>query len=321
MKRVHRITPTGVPRLPSLRRALLATCLLPVVATPGGARAQALPGDDEAPPGARWFPVSSVVAPLLAAPREVRLGGGFISTERDIEDSIDGRNLEAQVAIGVPIPVVRFQDEAPGRPAIDLGFEVGVFSRFFMESMEKELINTDYRVGVPLGIRHGMWEARLTVLHVSSHVGDDYLDDNPQAVFQVSREGLELLIGARPGADFRLYAGGDLNLGRSDDYTGGGSADDPYITFTTVEKWALRFGAEWDPGRQEGRAIAPFAAADFEVNEFTERIATYVTAGVSFRIEGVRLLLDAELHDGPSPMGQFRTVDESWLGVNLTVQL
>ncbi len=294
---------------------LLALLPVPLLAQEGSGDA-----DDD---GSRtdWFPGEFVVAPLRAAPLEVRLGGGLIVTDRDIDDSIDGSNLEAQVAVGVRIPVVRFQDEAPGRPAIDLGFEVGVSSRFFMESIEKEQIGTDYRVGVPLGIRYGMWDVRLTLLHVSSHFGDDYLDDNPQPVFQVSREGLELLLGIRPGFDGRLYLGGDLNLGRSEDFTGTGDPDDPFVIFTTVEQWAFRFGAEWDPTRWGDKQIAPFAAADFEVTEFTERIASHVVAGAAFRIKTVRLLLNGEFHDGPSPMGQFRTIDERWFGASLTVEL
>ena len=268
-----------------------------------------------------WFPGEFLVAPLRANPLEVRLGGGLFATERDIDDSIDGSNLEAQVAVGVRVPVVRFQEEARGRPAIELGFEVGVFSRFFMESMEKEQINTDYRVGVPLGIQYGMWDFRLTLQHISSHFGDDYVDDNPQDVFQSSREGFELLVGVRPGFDGRIYVGGDLNLGRSEDFTGTGLPGDPVNIFTTVEKWAFRFGAEWDPSQWGGKTIAPFAAANFEITEFTERLASHVVAGAAFRIKTVRLLVNAEFFDGPSPMGQFRTVDERWIGANLTVEL
>ncbi len=303
-----------------MQRTPPVACLMFVtlLTLPGGLRAQ-VPAED----GSRtdWFPGSFVVAPLLAAPLEVRLGGGLLHTERDLEDSIDGRNLEAQVAVGVRIPVVRFQDEARGRPAIELGFEVGVFSRFFMESVEKELIDVDYRVGVPFGLRYGAWDGRLTVLHVSSHFGDDYLDDNPQDVFQVSREGLELLLGLRPGWDLRLYVGGDLNLGRSQDFTGSGEGGDPFVTLTTVERWAFRFGAEWDPERWGERRIAPFVAANFETTEYTERIAAWVKGGAAFRIEPVRLQLDIEYHDGPSAMGQLRTVDERYVGVNLTVEL
>jgi hypothetical protein len=298
-------------------------CALLVIFLPRALLAQEEPASDSTDAGLNndWFPGSFVVAPLRAAPLEVRLGGALIVTDRDIEDSIDGSNLESVVAVGVRIPVVRFQEEAPGRPAIDLGFEVGVLSRFFMESIEKEQIDTDYRVGVPLGIRYGMWDGRVTLLHVSSHLGDDYLDDNPQPVFQSSREGLELLLGVRPGFDGRIYVGGDLNLGRSEDFTGTGRPGDPTVVFTTVEKWAFRFGAEWDPTQWGDRRIAPFAAANFEITEFTDRIATHVVAGAAFRIKTVRLLVNAEFHDGPSPMGQFRTVDERWAGANLTVEL
>lgn len=305
-------------RIPHIFAWILLAAVLP-----GALSAQEDPATSAGEEGSRtdWFPGAFVVAPLRAAPLEVRLGGAFIVADRDIEDSIDGSNLEAVVAIGVPVPVVRFQKEAPGRPAIDLGFEVGVFTRFFMESIEKEQIDTDYRVGFPLGIQYGMWDGRVTLLHVSSHFGDDYLDDNPQQVFQSSREGFELLLGVRPGFDGRIYVGGDLNLGRSEDYTGTGQPGDPAVVFTTVEKWAFRFGAEWDPTQWGDRRIAPFAAANFEITEFTDRIATHVVAGAAFRIKTVRLLLNAEFHDGPSPMGQFRTVDESWVGANLTVEL
>lgn len=271
--------------------------------------------------GTVWFPGSFLVAPLRADPLEVRLGGGLMVVDRDIDDSIGGANLEAQVAVGVRIPVVRFQEEAPGRPGIELGFEVGVFSRFFMESIEKEQIATDYRVGVPLGFRYGVLDARLTLQHISSHFGDDYIDDNPQDVFQSSREGFELLLGLRTGHHGRLYVGGDLNLGRSEDFTGTGRPGDPFVIFTTVEKWAVRFGAEWDPTQWGEERIGPFAAANFEITEFTERLASHVVAGAAFRIRSVRLLLNAEFHDGPSPMGQFRTVDERWVGLNLTVEL
>jgi hypothetical protein len=268
-----------------------------------------------------WFPGDFVTAPLLANPMEVHLGAGIVATDRDIQDSIDGTSLEAQVAIGFRLPVVRLQDEAPGRPAIDLGFEAGVWSRFYLESTEGDQIATDYRVGLPLGLRTGLLDFRLTLLHVSSHLGDDYIDDNPQAVFQSSREGFELLAGIRPGADVRLYAGGDLNFGRSQDFTGEGTAGDPYVIFTTVERWAFRFGAEWDRTRWGDRRIAPFAAANFEVTELTDRIASNVKAGAAFRVRAVRLYLGLEVHDGPSPMGQFRTADERWIGVRLSGEI
>jgi hypothetical protein len=284
-------------------------CALLLLTFPQPARSQEAAGSE-------WFPGSFVVAPLRAAPREVKFAGGFVFADRELDDSLDGTNLEAQVALGVRLPVVRFQDSAPGRPAIDLGFEVGVFTRFFMESSEKDQIGTDYRVGFPLDIAAGIWDFRLTALHVSSHFGDDYLDRNPREVKQISREGFELLVGIRPGLDTRIYVGGDLNLGRSVNYTD--AYPDGEIT---VERWAFRFGAEWDPSQWGARKIAPYAAANLQTTDFTERLASDVVAGAAFRVRTVRLLLGAEFHDGPSPMGQFRTVDETWWGAYLEVEL
>ncbi|MCL7959631.1 MAG: DUF1207 domain-containing protein [marine benthic group bacterium] len=268
-----------------------------------------------------WFPGEFAVAPLLAFPLEIRPSAALLWVERDIDDSIDGWNLEARVGIGFRLPVVRFQDEGPSRPAIDLGFDVGVWSRFFMETLEKEQIDTDWKIAVPLGLRYRIWDFRVTLQHVSSHFGDDYLDDNPQEVFQSSREGFELLLGVRPGFDARFYVGGDLNLGRSEDFIGGEEPGDPVFVFTTVEKWAFRFGAEWDQTRWGSKRIAPFAAANFEINEFTDRIATLLKAGASFRVKSIRLYLDLEYHSGPSSMGQFRTVDETWVGLNFMGEL
>lgn len=305
-------------RLSPIAGSTLFFLLLPAAALAQGAAASASQVSQD---GAEWFPGSFVVAPFRAVPREVRLAGGFVFADRQLDDSLDGTNLEAQVDLGVRIPVLRFQQAAPGRPAVDLGFEVGVFTRFFMESSEKDQIATDYRVGFPLGIAAGRWDFRLTAQHVSSHFGDDYLEQNPRDVKQVSREGFELLVGFRPGFDARIYAGGDLNLGRSEDYTGSGQPGDPIVTETTVEQWAVRFGAEWDPSQWGERRIAPYAAANFQTTEYTERLATDVVAGAAFRVETVRLLLGAEFHDGPSPMGQFRTVDETWWGAYLEVEL
>lgn len=291
--------------------------LLAVLLTVGPAAAQeATEAGTEQAEGTDWFPGEFVSAPLLASPLEIRPGAALLVADRDIDDSFGSSNVEARVAIGFRLPVVRFQDEAPGRPAIDLGFEAGVWSRFFLESVEHEQIATDWKVGFPLGLRYGMWDFRLTLQHVSSHLGDDYLDDNPQEVFQSSREGFELLAALRPGADLRFYAGGDLNLGRSEDFTGTGEPDDPYVIFTTIEKWAVRFGAEWDQTRWGDRRIAPFAAANFEITEFTDRIATLLKFGAAFRVKTLRFWLDLEYHRGPSPMGQFRTVDETWFGLN-----
>ena len=297
------------------------------------AEAPTTPSDSAS--GVRWFPNQWVIAALIAAPREIRLAGGFYSAERDIEYEPDGSTLESEVSLGYRIPVVRLMDGGTEGVDLDLGFEVGIWSRFNMETDERDLIGSDYRVGFPLSVRYRSLEGRLTFHHSSSHLGDDFIKRNGVWVYQVSREALELILAVRPIEPVRLYGGGDLNVGRGFDY---GIDDDFYgKQFTTVEQWVLRFGAEYDPSWAKQGSVQPFLGANFETTDWTQRLATTIRGGVAFRINSIRILLDAQYRDGPSAMGQFRLdpdgfedldeekpfrgVDERMFGVGLEVQI
>jgi extradiol dioxygenase family protein len=204
-----------------------------------------------------------------------------------------------------------------------------------METDERHLIGSDYRVGFPLSVRYRFLEGRLTLQHSSSHIGDDYVKRYGVWVYQVSREALELILAVRPIAPVRLYGGGDLNVGRGFDF---GVDDDFYgKQFTPVEQWVLRFGAEYDPSWAKRGTVQPFLGANFETTDWTQRLATTVRGGVAFRINSIRILLDAQYRDGPSAMGQFRLdpdgfenldeekpfrgVDEQMFGFGLEVQI
>jgi hypothetical protein len=293
------------------RRAALAATLLGTSLLAGPAAAQ-----ETADADARWFPSRFVTAPFLAAPREVRLWGGFLSAEREAEPGYPGRNVEAEVAVGYRIPVVRLADGGPDGVSLDLGFEVGTWSRFYMENSTRDLVGIDYRVGAPLGLRWRSLEGRLTLHHTSAHLGDDYVDRFEVPAYQVSREALELIVALRPIAPVRLYGGGEWNVGRGSDFD-----PDTRETFRTVEQWIARFGAEYDASASSPGTVRPFAAVNFETTDWTDRLATQVRAGVAFRVRSVRILLDAQWRDGPSTLGQFRTIDESAFGVGMEVQL
>ena len=53
-----------------------------------------------------WFPGEFAVAPLLAFSLEIRPSAALLWVERDIDDNIDGWNLEARVGIGFRLPMV-----------------------------------------------------------------------------------------------------------------------------------------------------------------------------------------------------------------------
>ncbi len=251
--------------------------------------------------GTGWLPGSFIIAPLRAKPREVKLRAGAIAVDRDLEPDYEGRHAEAQVDLGYRIPVVRIQAEARARPGLDLGFEVGTYSRF-----ERDFVSIDFRVGFPLSIRYRKWDFRITPFHESSHVGDEYQSRFSREPRDLSRESFELLAGFRPAEAWRAYLGGDLNVGRGTD--------------REMDRWRLRFGVEWDTTVWSDRLWGPYAAADLETDDVSDRLSATVVAGLAVRLRSWRLLADLEFHDGRSPMRQFGTVNESFWGFNLTFE-
>lgn len=321
------------PRIAAVA-ALIAAVSAAGPAPPGPAPLEAQAAGD-AGDGAEWFPGRTSFAPLLAAPREVGSRGGLFVVDREERPGdFAGTNVEAGVALGHRVGVVRLQRAGADRPEITLGFELGVFTRFFMETPEKDLIAADFRVGAPLSARWRGWRGRLTLLHASSHFGDDFVRRFVPPARQVTREGLELLVGRRATGALRLYAGAEWNF----HLTGG------------VERTAARVGLEWDPdpgppagaarpGAGEGGAVAapadggdrggrggdvrawPFAALDARATSLGGGATVSAASGVALRVSDVLLRLQVRAHAGPSPLGQLRTRDETAAGLELTGEL
>ncbi len=315
--RPRRARPAATARIPAAF-PVLAACLIaasgPAVGqsvhrTPASPRASA-----DSATHARWFPHSTPFPSLLADPREVGLRGSFILADRPDLNAYAGRNIEADVAAGYRFGVVRFQEATSTRPAVQLGFEVGTFSRFFMQTVTKDLIDVTYRVGFPVSLAWQGWEGRFELLHESSHVGDDFLSrfGFPYGDFhQVSHEGMEVLLARRFAPGIRVYAGGDANFHANE----------------TVERTDVRWGAEWDPAPGGGAGggshlVAwPYAAGDFFLTNETRRVAGTGVAGLGMRVEGVTVRLEARGHYGPSTMGYFRNTKETFYGLGLRVEL
>jgi hypothetical protein len=262
-----------------------------------------------------WFPDVEPFASLIATPREVQVRASFVYAARPGNlvdgDGYGGRNIEAEVAVGHTLGLVRLDDgSAPGR-AMTLGIEVGIFSRFFMEAAQKDLINSDFRIGLPLSIRIGRWESRLTVRHVSSHLGDDYLvrflEVSDLGGFgQTSKDGFEGIVARRVGESVRFYAGGDWN----------------FHTNEKMSQATARFGGEWEPvqpGKDNG--YWPFFASDFEYGSLSKQLGTTLVGGMVSRVSGQRFRLEARARFGSTPMGHFRQSDETFYGLGFLLDL
>lgn len=270
----------------------------------------AAPAPATAQVDSRWFPDIQPFGTLIAMPREVQVRASFVQAERP-GVGYAGRNIEAEVAVGHRVPLLRLDDgSSPGR-TVTIELEMGIFSRFFMETAQKDLINSDFRIGLPLSVRSGAWEARLTIRHISSHLGDDYLvrffEETTAGGFgQTSKDGFEGLLARRVGDSVRLYVGGDVN----------------FHTNELMSRAEVRLGGEWElvqPGEDD--ASWPFLAGDFEYASFSEQLAVTLVGGMGFRVNGQRFRLEARARFGSTPMGHFRDADETFFGLGFALDL
>lgn len=187
---------------------------------------------------------------------------------------------------------------------LQVGGFAGVFSQFNLSVRTADLINTDYATGVQVNGRRENWSARVRVLHQSSHLGDEFLLNNPDMERRsLSYEAIDAVLGLEVGVgpfDGRVYGGSQ------------------YIFSTTLglDRRLVQWGGELrSPSLRTGTAgsqadVVGLAAADFRSFEQHEwRTTSSVKTGFEFRTAGggsaVRLL--AVYLDGFMPPGQFFT--------------
>ena len=264
--------------------------------------------------GTKWFLSSEPFAPLIADPLETQIRGAIVSARLDLAglegadsaavELLEDWNAQAQVAIGYRQNIVQFQRETSSRPAIAIGFEAGVLTRFLLETSEKDFMSADFRVGLPFQITWSGWEGRFEILHMSSHFGDDLFDRLGVPNAQVTMDGFQLVAARRLIPQVRLYVGGNFN----------------FHSNPGVEKTALQWGVEWDKSEVDRSGhVFPLIATDFRITNETDRVAGTVLAGATFRISSTRLQLAVRGHFGPSTIGKFRNFDEDFIGLNLRI--
>ena len=173
----------------------------------------------------------------LAGNREPRLGTVFAydKTQRWLWDS----------ALGGRVGIMRFGTHDPLWPeGWQLDVEGAAFPRLDLQD-QRELEAVDFRAGIPLTYRSGPWEQKFAYYHLCSHIGDQFLEENPDFVRNnYSRDCLLWGVGYHPSPDWRLYG----EIGYAFHTTGG-------------KPWELQFGAEYSPLRVSS-AGSPFVAVN-----------------------------------------------------------
>ena len=230
----------------------------------------------------------------LASDREPRLGTQLVH-ERNQGGLWDS-------TIGGRVGILRYGTTNDFWPQ---GWQLDVEAAAFpLLDAHRNLIEGDYRAGIPLTTRQGPWELKAGYVHNCSHIGDLYLLTYPG--FQRINYTRDAVVAgaavyARP--DLRLYAETDWAF-----HTDGGA-----------EPWEFQFGADFISPRPTGLCGAPFFAVNGhlrEVNDFGGNVT--VQTGWHWRGRTGHLLrIGMQYFNGMSEQGEFYNQFEEQIGGGL----
>jgi len=199
----------------------------------------------------------------------------------------------------------------------EVSVAAAVFSQFDLARATADLMNTDYRVGVPVTYRRAAVTVRFQLYHQSSHLGDEYMAHTNSQRVDLSFEAAELLV-ARDMAHWRLYGGGEYTFMHS-------PAD--------LKPGVLHGGLEYRPsgvllrvGRlAEGRLVAAVDAKSFEDRRWEvgwSAVTGLELGDPSARPEsGWRWSVLLKAYTGPAPYGEFFRDRVSSLGFGIGLAL
>jgi len=232
----------------------------------------------------------------LAGPREPRLGSQWYQDQSG--------EWYWDSALGGRVGLLRYGTQDSAWPeGYQLDVEGAAFPRLTLDEY-RDLVAADFRFGFPLTHRQGPWETKFGYYHISSHIGDEYLEKHPGYTrINYVRESLVLAVAWRPNPDWRLYAEAGYAV-----YTAGGA-----------EPWEFQFGAEYSPARPTGFWGDPFIAVNGhlrEENDFGGNVTAQ--AGLQWRgHSGDLFRLGAHYFNGLSSQYQFYNDFEQQVGVGV----
>lgn len=245
------------------------------------------------------FPDRALVPALRAGPRDPVTQGQLVYDRNNL--TAYGTGVAGEVSISAAAALVRLAGTGPD-DALVIGLEAAAFSRFALQVVTRELVNTDWVFAVPLVKHRGHHWARLRYYHTSSHLGDEMQRRFDSAGVNFSRDGADLTAYLRPMPSLGLYG----------------------LAFWSVNShpeerafWEWRCGVEVDPRHGQLRQLYLFA--DLHAEEATRRRPRLaIQTGLWLPPVGGRpLRLGLQVLDGSSPMGQFRHRSARSLGLAL----
>jgi len=204
--------------------------------------------DDRGFAGQYWtwqgLPEGLLFRSYLAGGREARFASQWVH-ERD-------QGWFWDVTLGGRVGILRYgTDDLVWPEGWQIDIEGAAFPRLAIED-ERKLVACDFRFGIPLTFRRGPWESKFAYYHLSSHLGDEYMETHPSFErINYSRDTLVWAVALRPDEALRLYA----EVGWAF-YADEGS-----------EPWECQFGIDYSPMYLTDGCSGPFFAINSRLRE------------------------------------------------------
>jgi hypothetical protein len=245
------------------------------------------------------FPHDAPFRSPIADPAEPRVALSRLEVKRDA-----GNFSAALIGLGTDFGLLRRRGATP-----DDGWQLSLFgsiqSLFNLDLPGDALVNTDYRIGLPLTWRSGSLSTRVRAYHQSSHLGDELiLGGNAPRRVDLSFEALDLRV-AWERFGLRVYGGASHTVSsRTDSFKGG----------------AVHAGLDYigAPGSFGQRLTAGLDVKWLEPADWHSGVSA--KAGIklgqqSLERRGLTLLIEA--YQGFAPFGQFFVERLSYRGATL----
>ncbi len=243
----------------------------------------------------------------LADPHRVGMG---IQFRQYVSSEIpDAGKSRFYLKTGGSIGIIRVQPPEPGALRWQFNLEGGFDGQFDINN-SLDNIGWDGNYGLSLSLKPDSPLAfRASMIHTSSHVGDEYIARTGRARIGYTRHefigGMTWFMNDQLRSYYELGWGFDL-----------GNKD-------LMEPGRLQGGIEFeDDVRVLGNIFRWYAAGDVSAwEERGWRIDVSVQAGVMVRSAGRRFRLGLEYYDGRVPIGEFFQYDESSISLGAWVDL
>jgi hypothetical protein len=255
-----------------------------------------------------WLPQSTILYPTeLANPLQVAFSGAV-----RFRDKIAGQ-VCTPVSFGAQFPLYRWSNTRLFKRKGDLQVEVegSVFAIFNQTTPSSPLINADYYVGIPLSFAYKRWAHRLRLYHVSSHLGDEYMNrHHHEKRLNKSFEAIDYSMSYNITKQIRLYVG-------------------PGVIFHSDSEMRLKplyinYGMEVKVGKREWKQLygTPYLAMHFSnYQDHDWDIDTNFAIGYEIgKLNGLgrKVRLALEYHNGFCYAGQFSRYRSDYLQAKLS---